>query len=167
MHLVHKTYDPDLFDIGELEMAIDSMVHDKASCHDGFSLVIIREIFHCHPQWLPSLYNQCLKESKFPQSWKLAVGVYFPKKGKRQEQLCFLPSYLSASRDWESAGQNVRIPTGKLPGDPWRARQQAIYFLRNHSTVDALHEGVRYISEGRLVHLSDKPGYQERFQQCP
>lgn len=46
---ITKIDDPDIFDINELELALDLMAHEKTPGHDDFSLEIIKQAF---------LYNQ-------------------------------------------------------------------------------------------------------------
>lgn len=42
---ITKTGDPDIFDIDELELALDLIAHEKAPGHDDFSLEIIKQVF--------------------------------------------------------------------------------------------------------------------------
>lgn len=139
---ITKTVDPDLFDIEELQLAHDSMPHDRAPWNDEYNLEFIKEVFLYHPQWMLFLYNQCVSDSTELEACGLCL---LNVRLKEKERVGVLrPIYLLPAIEKVLYKMGAtRLMNYLVFNDVLESRHYD--FRRSCSTVDALHEMMRYM----------------------
>lgn len=66
----------------EVKKVIESFASGKSPGDDGLSAEIVQCIFHCFPQTITTLYNECLRRGVFPSQWKRSEIILITKPGK-------------------------------------------------------------------------------------
>lgn len=130
---VGKTDKTDLFEIGEMELALDSMVHNKGpatmdsvwkSSVRSFSTTL-SDCYHCTIITLMSL--------KFNGVWKRAVAIYFSNEGRNKSNSLPTVLFICFSRLGRCA---IRLADFLESNNMLDGRQYV--FCRSHSTVNVM-----------------------------
>ena len=77
-----NTPDDRNFTLTEIKNAVESMDNKKAPGEDGITGEIFKQIFVTFPNYITTMYNECLRKGTFPKRWKRAKLVPIVKPGK-------------------------------------------------------------------------------------
>ena len=72
------------FNVEETREAVASMNKRKAPGEFGITGEVIKSTFDYIPQYIPALYNGCLRKGVFPKRWKVAKHIPIVKPGKEK-----------------------------------------------------------------------------------
>ena len=82
--LTNKSLDSVNFSTDDIFKILNNLDPNKAHSHDMFSIRMIRLCGNSVCKLLSIIFNDCLKEGKFPSDWKKAHVVPVHKKGDEQ-----------------------------------------------------------------------------------
>ena len=77
-----NTPDDRNFTLTEIKNAVESMDNRKAPGEDGITGEIFKQIFETFPNYITTMYNECLRKGTFPNRWKRAKLIPIVKPGK-------------------------------------------------------------------------------------
>ncbi|KMQ82364.1 reverse transcriptase, partial [Lasius niger] len=133
----------------ELAKAVISLKGGKAPGRDCVTNELIKEVHKADPEWLLELYNACWRKSYFPNEWKAAEVVYFPKADKDAAQaksyrpICLLPALGKVLDKMLTNRLMIHIEsTGKLS-------EAQFGFRRGRSTIHALKRVTEFIDASK------------------
>lgn len=139
---------PILFSLNDIRQAVKQLPLKKSPGFDLITSKIVQELPEIALRYIQLLYNAVLRTSYFPQEWKVAIVVLFPKPAKPPQ---LVTSYRPISLLPLLGKMLERLLLPRLLrycSDAAIIPQHQFGFRMQHSTIHQLHRLVDHIAKG-------------------